>query len=304
MKYTPLVSIIVPTHNRVNYLLECLNSILRQSYTNFEILIVDDGSTDDTEKQVKTLGDKVLYFKLDKNGDLSYLRNYGIERAKGDYIAFCDDDDVWHNEKLMKQLSYINKYNFICTNAELIDMHGISNAQMYSNEFAKNVELDTLHLFLKNQVITSSVLLKKGSLPRVPFDSAKYRSTAEDYDLWLLLSLTNKILFIKEPLIKYRIHNNLTYSNDNLPMIYLNGIKIIENYKKRVPNLCRKYAEYGIFKLRIEYMKLNSKRRNYLEVFNTFFKLMLSLCNLNLTILLFKRFLFPKEELIQYKNID
>ena len=108
MKSGPLVSVIVSTHNRADLLCETLDSILSQTYENFELIVVDDGSTDNTEEVVKRhSAGRINYLKIDNWGGPARPRNIGIEKAKGKYIAFCDDDDIWLPKKLEKQINYI-----------------------------------------------------------------------------------------------------------------------------------------------------------------------------------------------------
>jgi glycosyltransferase involved in cell wall biosynthesis len=293
-----LISIIIPTYNRANLLLECLNSILNQTYNDFEILIIDDGSTDDTQLKVCNLNDKIFYHKLNKIGDISKLRNFGIEHSNGDMIAFCDDDDIWNNTKLESQLKYMNDFNITCTNAELINLDGKSIEGVYCTDFENNTKLNTAHLFIRNYIITSTVLVKKDILPEFSFDSLNYKSTAEDYDLWLKLSLDNTILFLNEPQIKYRIHSNLTHRVDNLPYIYINGINIINKYKTQVAHKYRKYAEWGIFRLRKDFIKLNLSTRRYLTACSELLKLSMSVFDFGFLTLLFYKMIFSRKYII------
>lgn len=270
-----MVSIVIPTYNRADMLFECLNSILYQSYNNFEILVVDDGSNDHTELIVSKLkDDRILYFKLDKLGNISYLRNYGLEHSSGEIIAFCDDDDVWLPDKLEVQLPYLKQFDFICSNAELVGAENQKLGRKYFSDSFGSFILTTKHLLTKNYVIASSVVLNKGIIPKMPFDISRYKSTAEDYDLWIKLSLKYQLFFLNEPLIKYRVHANLTFDRINLPKIYMNSIDIIKKYMGMVPKDERKYASYGICKNRIEYIKLVLHLNRFWEAIKEIFKLL------------------------------
>jgi len=105
----PLVSIIIPTFNRAHYLLEAINSIFAQNYKNIEIIIVDDGSTDNTSKIIN-LHNKQLHYIYQENGGQAAARNKGIAIAKGKYLAFLDSDDLWTSNKLHKQIRYMQKH--------------------------------------------------------------------------------------------------------------------------------------------------------------------------------------------------
>ncbi|MBK8382692.1 MAG: glycosyltransferase family 2 protein [Ignavibacteria bacterium] len=117
-----MISVIIPTYNRAQLLRLTIESILLQTAEEIEILIIDDGSTDDTEKVVKEFKhDNIKYFKLSNTGNIGRLRNFGIQRSTYDILAFCDDDDIWEKEKLSRQLSYLDKYDFVCSNGKLVD---------------------------------------------------------------------------------------------------------------------------------------------------------------------------------------
>ena len=105
-----LVSIIVPTYNRGNLIGETIQSVIDQSYKNWELIIVDDGSTDDTKKRVEEFKDTRIQFHLTvHSGVIGRVRNRGITYSKGNYIAFLDSDDLWLPNKLERQLSFLKK---------------------------------------------------------------------------------------------------------------------------------------------------------------------------------------------------
>lgn len=108
MNINPLVSVIIPTHNRANLLPRSINSVLSQTYKNLECIVVDDGSNDNTHKVVADIkDDRLIFLQHDKNKNASVARNTGIKHAKGDLIAFLDDDDEWLPTKLEKQVPLI-----------------------------------------------------------------------------------------------------------------------------------------------------------------------------------------------------
>ena len=112
MKLGPLVSVVVATYNRADLISETLDSILNQTYKIFELIVVDDGSSDNTEEIVKNYSDSRLkYIKTDNWGGPARPRNIGIRESKGEYIAFCDNDDLWEKNKLEKQLDIIKNNN-------------------------------------------------------------------------------------------------------------------------------------------------------------------------------------------------
>ena len=122
-----LVSIIMPSYNTAAYIKESIQSVLNQTYTNWELIIVDDCSTDSTDEVLETIKDsRIRYFKNDKNSGAAVSRNKALREAKGQWIAFLDSDDLWMPEKLEKQIYFMesNGYAFSYTSYEEIDIEG------------------------------------------------------------------------------------------------------------------------------------------------------------------------------------
>ena len=110
MDHQPLISVIIPTYNRERYLLEAVQSVLSQTYSNIELIVIDDGSTDQSHQMIGNVKDKRLeYYKVEHSGHISTVRNIGLSKCRGKYIAFLDSDDIWHSCKLEKQLKYLIK---------------------------------------------------------------------------------------------------------------------------------------------------------------------------------------------------
>ena len=221
MNNLPLVSVIVTTYNRASFLSETIDSILYQTYKNFELIVVDDGSTDNTEEAVKMYSDSRLqYIKTNNWGGPAKPRNVGINKAKGEYIAFCDDDDIWEINKLEMQLNIMarNSYNFCCSDILFIDENNkklnisfirkISRMFFFSPSYFK--------LFFSNQIALSSVLISREFLAENKFDEDKNLIACEDYLLWLKLFKKKQIKFykIKDRLVRYRVLKNSASSNN------------------------------------------------------------------------------------------
>jgi glycosyltransferase involved in cell wall biosynthesis len=133
-----LISIIIPTYNRVQFLIETIDSILSQTYSNFELIIVSDGSNDNTKQKVNQIKDpRIKFIELEKNyGYPAKARNDGIKISKGEYIALCDDDDLWEKNKLENQLEFIKRgYDFIFTNSKFIKSKKSFAKKFYSTFF-------------------------------------------------------------------------------------------------------------------------------------------------------------------------
>lgn len=209
----PKVSVILPTYNRASYLYSAIKSVLNQTFKDFEIIIVDDASTDNTKQIIDKFDDRRIYYirhKENKGG--SAARNTGIKRSKGEFIAFLDDDDLWMPNKLEKQLNFINnnhEISVVYTGAWVINKHGkitdIITPSLRGNIFPK--------LLKKNYIGScSTVLIKKECINRVGlFD--ENLSASQDFDLWIRLAKHYYFDYINEPLFFYRVHEKRITTN-------------------------------------------------------------------------------------------
>lgn len=216
---TPTVSVIVPTYNRANLVVRAIQSVLKQTYTDFELIIVDDASTDNTEEVVKTFGDpRIRYIRHDQNRRGSVARNTGIKKARGAYIAFLDSDDEWLPEKLEKQLAHFQGLEnrvggMYCRASWMDDSTGFLRAQ--------NAVLHrgNIWLYLLKgwcPAITSSVVIR-----RECFDSCggfnESLPSFQDYDLWLRIAQDYHFEFVDEPLVIVHQHTGPQVSKDFAP---------------------------------------------------------------------------------------
>jgi len=233
------VSVIVPTYNRANLVSETIKSILNQTYKNFELIVVDDGSTDNTEEVIKKFNDnRIKYIKIDNWGGPAKPRNTGIKKARGEYIAFCDDDDIWLPEKLEKQIKVFqisNETAMLYTRFKRIEGDIISNRILPKNGKYKSGNIFK-SLYFKPFIACSSVIVKRSVLDQVGFfDTDPNLIAIEDIDLWLRIALKYIIRCTDNlPLILYRVHpQNISYG-------YVRNIRrtliIKKRYKKYVGN--------------------------------------------------------------------
>ncbi|MDZ7835045.1 MAG: glycosyltransferase family 2 protein [Alkalibacterium sp.] len=123
MKETNLISIVMPTYNAAQFIRETIDSILNQSYQNWELILVDDHSTDDTISVIKAYEDeRIFLIRLPENKGAAVARNTALEEVSGDYIAFLDSDDLWHKDKLQKQLAFMQKNNYLFTSTHYAEI--------------------------------------------------------------------------------------------------------------------------------------------------------------------------------------
>lgn len=221
LKNKPLVSIIIPTYNRAELISETIQSILNQSYNNFELLIISDASTDKSDEVIMSFeDDRIIFIKMNKNsGRPAVPRNIGIDRAKGEYIAFCDDDDLWETNKLEIQIGEMIEHDLDMTFTDIYIFYNDPTIlkKQYKRRLALlfNLKIKKLLLF-HNLISNATVVLRKSLVNKVGLLNEDPRLRAvEDYEYWIrCIYSTNKFKFINKRLIKYRIHNHRISSND------------------------------------------------------------------------------------------
>lgn len=265
------VSVIVPAHNSGRFIAETIMSVLNQTHKNFEIIIVDDCSTDDTIEIIKSFEDeRILLLENESNSGAAYSRNKAIANAKGDFIAFLDADDKWLPDKLEKQILFMesNHYDFSYT--------GYSWVREDNSEigvFVSGPTKVTHKMFLRsNYVGCSTVMFRRSIYPdlNVP-DSIKKRN---DYALWLLLSKKADCYYLDECLTKYRKISGSISSGSKAKLVKHHyqvfkevcGFKPIKAYLFAILNIV-----YFLFRSK-KYKKTKSiKENNSLKIENSFF---------------------------------
>ena len=211
----PLISIITPAYNCEKFVAEAIESVLQQSFHNWEMIIVNDASTDHTPSilQMYTKRDKrIRVITNSKNLGVAKSRNIAIEAALGDYIAFLDSDDIWFKEKLEKQLAFILENNLVISYSayNTINEHG-----MYINSRIPPKEISYKDLLKSNHIGNLTAIYDCRYFGKVYLEQAGH----EDYILWLnLLKRVGKTKGIVEPLASYRVLSN-SISSDKFTAI-------------------------------------------------------------------------------------
>jgi glycosyltransferase involved in cell wall biosynthesis len=228
MNKNPKVSVIIPTYNRAHLIGRAIQSVLNQTYQDFELIVVDDGSTDNTNEVIKEFSQKdkrILYIKHDKNKGGSAARNTGIKAARGEYIAFQDSDDEWLPEKLEKQMGILEKVSqevgVVYTGFWRIK----EDKKKYTpSDKVLKKEGDIHNELLKgNFITTQSIIVRKECFKEMGyFDESLPR--LQDWELVLRLSEKYKFKFIDEPLL-CSYYNDESISADNNALI--NALEII-----------------------------------------------------------------------------
>jgi len=224
----PKVSVIIPTYNRKDIVCETIDSVLSQTCKDYEIIVVDDGSTDDTKSVLARYGDKILYIYQENMG-LSSARNTGIRNMCGEYIALLDSDDIWFPKKLEKQIQLLEEnpdIALVSCRSEVIDSKGTHAGSYKPSNYQS---LDFNGLLVANHIVVSSVIVRKNILEDVGLFDETLRSY-EDVDLWLRILLKYKIFYSEDVLVKYRISPD-ALSRDMFK-IYQYQIKSLKNMRK------------------------------------------------------------------------
>ena len=250
-----LVSVIIPSYNKQDFIEQSINSVINQTYKNIEIIVVDDCSSDKTLNILKKYENKIKLYVNNINKGASFCRNYGFKKSRGKYIAHLDCDDYYHKNKIYKSIDYINKNNhfFIYTNVNLINSNG---KKLNNNNNIQSIgEGDISKKLLLNEIsITNSTLVaKRECFNKVGlFDEKIF--LAADREMLTRLSLNYKAGFINEQLTFYRVHTNNMFINiDNTikEFVYIlnknKNINMFKNKKFFNTCLCNIYYNYSKF---------------------------------------------------------
>jgi glycosyltransferase involved in cell wall biosynthesis len=252
MTPNPTVSVIIPTYNRAGMLKEAIDSVLAQDFTDFELIVVDDGSTDDTPRILRAYGSKIRVIRQPNQG-VSAARNRGIAAASGRFIAFLDSDDLWLPCKLAIQIDFFKKNPdaLICQTEEIWIRNGVRvNPKERHRKVSGMIFEQSLDLCL---VSPSAVMARAGLFDRFGlFD--ENLPACEDYDMWLRVSCRCQIYLIHTPLIiKRGGHADQLSRQPTLDKYRIQAIKkildsnvlTVDQYKAGVNVLKEKCAIYA-----------------------------------------------------------
>ncbi|MGD9568064.1 MAG: glycosyltransferase family 2 protein [Sedimentibacter sp.] len=227
----PLVTIIIPAYNHEKYVKTCIESVLNQTYSNLEIIIFNDGSTDKTDEEIKSVienNNKNIKYISKQNEGLCTTLNEGLKIANGKYVTFIASDDLWMSNRIEKLVGFLeNNKCFHMVFSDTYFMYGdIKSTDRYSDyksiikkSFLNSVPNVNLYevLLCENIIPAVTVLLKKECYENVGYYDTSIRF--EDYDMWLRISKKYSIAFIDEPLAYYRLHDRNMSKNIKLMLI-------------------------------------------------------------------------------------
>lgn len=245
-----MISIIIPTYNRSKFICQAIDSVLAQTHQfSYEIIVVDDGSNDNTYEKLKLYGDQIIYIKQNNNGP-GAARNRGIIEAKGEYIAFLDSDDIWVPRKLEIQLDFFRRYPYLDLvfgdinnfyTSRIDNMPEIKNREIHNYLIvnAKHIHGILECLVSQNIIFTSDVVLKRSCFERIGMFDESLR-IGEDYDLWLRAACDCRFGFINSVLAKRRRHEgNLV--NDWVRLTS-STLQVLKKFEQNHTNLSKNTA--------------------------------------------------------------
>ena len=201
----------MPSWNTAKYIAESITSVLNQTYDNWELLIVDDNSTDDTEAIVKQFKDKrIKYFKNKKNSGAAFSRNFALREAKGEWIAFLDSDDLWTPDKLEKQIAFMKENNYDCSYHEY---EKIDEQSKPLNTHVSGPEIVTRRkMYNYGYPGCLTIMYNAGKMGPVQIKDIKKNN---DYAILLILCKKANFYLLKENLAKYRVRKK-SISHDKI----------------------------------------------------------------------------------------
>jgi glycosyltransferase involved in cell wall biosynthesis len=253
----PKVSIILPTYNSVQFIEEALESIRQQTFRDYEVIVVDDGSEDQTGEIVKQCGEKLRYLYQDHGGPAK-ARNRGIGESTGKYVAFLDSDDLWLPTKLEKQVDMMDRnpeLGMVITENLCFNDRGVlipsmgKKKRLMEGDIAKNI-------FLHSWVVTPTVMVKKEVFDQVGLFEEELQ-LAEDDNMWVRIAANFKVGLLDEVLVKVRDHPSRTILDRkkmfesvraNIELLSYKYTGVHERIKSAIPlKYSRLYFEMGYF---------------------------------------------------------
>ena len=255
----PKVSVIIPTYNSAIYLPEAIESVLAQTYQDFEIIVIDDGSTDNTKDAVTPYLDRIIF--LDgPNGGPCKARNRGIQRSSGEYVAFLDADDIWYPDKLEFQMAVLSEnqhYDMVHSDASYSRKYTSEEGRTWFS-IKKHVKVGWIYSELLNEcfIILSSVIVKRECLESAGlFDENVERW--HGYDLYLRIAVESQIGLVNKPLFFRRIHESNRFYSDPLSEVK-SLIKVLKKWDTQAHKLAEVDRKIINQRLRIQYCRLGS----------------------------------------------
>jgi teichuronic acid biosynthesis glycosyltransferase TuaG len=213
-KKKPSVDIIMPNYNKGLFLSEAINSVIKQSYHNWKLFVIDDASQDNSKiilKKYKKKYKKIKPIYLKKRKSAAFVRNLGIKLSKAHYIAFLDSDDYWAKNKLSNQINFMRKFNYNFTYTDYIPFFLKNNKKIFKKAVSPPNSYTHNQFIYDTSIATSSMIIKKSIIGKIKFTNTQI---LEDYPFkYKILKTRSKANKLKKNLMFYRISKNSLQSN-------------------------------------------------------------------------------------------
>jgi glycosyltransferase involved in cell wall biosynthesis len=271
--HVPRVSVIIPTYNSGAMVRDAIQSVLAQTYSDFEIVVVDDGSTDNTESVVRQFSRRARYFKQENQG-VSTARNVGIRKSVGEYLAFLDSDDLWSPEKLAEQVPLLDcdpELGLVYSDWALASDQGIIQTS-YLRDLPCRSGYVFDDLIQSGFILTSGVVVRRACLEAAG-DFDKSLAIAQDYDLWLRISYRWKVALVNKPLLIKRscdgsLSSDLTKTAMERIALYKKVLRDIPGMTERSRKLVRRQLAVNYWDVGYAYfdrLLLREARKNFMS---------------------------------------
>lgn len=264
-------SVIIPLYNKEDYIEETIKSVLNQSFNDFEIIIVDDGSTDDSLKLASQFTDSKITLIKQKNLGASVARNKAIETAKGKYIAPLDADDIWHKNHLLELKSLINSFpnaGLFCNNYEIrLNDNFVIKANFNFSYGSDHLEIpDFFDANIINYIPSSSstAFLKSSFVKLGAYDTSL--RTGQDLDLWIRFALQYKVVFNPTITMVYNNYDDSSLSKSDYNLDRYNYISNFNTEEQQNPSL-KKYLDVNRYAVALR-CKINNEKKLYRKLKN------------------------------------
>jgi len=263
----PFFSVVIPTYNQANFLNDCLNSVFNQTFKNFEVIVIDNHSNDDTSKVIRKFYKRIIYKKIKNNGVIGKSRNLGIKISRGKWISFLDSDDSWHKDKLATTYRVIKKsiLDVICNSEWIIKKNNITLLSYgpYKKNFYESL------ITTGNKLCTSASSVKRSFLKRnkIMFNEDKRFITSEDYNLFLdIAEKKGRFNFINKPLGYHFQHKKSASANYSKHMqstkavlrFHLKNSPSFTKTKKK--QLWKKAEEWYFIKKKLDFIRFEKNK--------------------------------------------
>lgn len=261
----PLVSVILPTYKRTEYLKLTLQSILKQTFQDFEVIVIDDGTPNDDNLFLCQTFEKVRYIKIENSGGPARPRNIGIKEAKGMYIAFVDDDDLWLPTKLEKQVAILEnnpEFGLVHSCCEVIDENGIKTNEIIGRPGSPDIKHGDVSLKMMGNwtLMMPTPMVRKEVIDKIGFFNEIMPAAGEDVEYWTRSSFFTRFYYIDEPLALYRRHSTNISSNAvkylQLPLYLKNVINEVL-YSKKITKKQYSFLLNSLCKMQIKMVKMD-----------------------------------------------